>query len=159
MKPWGLCGSGILGMGHAKSCSLATASVQGSHLPGPSSGGSWGARQPHRFWLVEQHRQCFLWRGNGHAADSMGIERLPAGPLNRQKATPAPSIAHLPTVPPHCPSKVPLRVQALLNPPRSPRIAPSCPCTQAHALLLPPHAALQASQILHSLCTPSAAVQ
>lgn len=60
MKPWGLCGSGILGMGHAKSCSLATASVQGSHLPGPSSGGSWGARQPHRFWLVEQHRQCFL---------------------------------------------------------------------------------------------------
>lgn len=72
MKPWGLCGSGILGMGHAKSCSLATASVQGSHLPGPSSGGSWGARQPHRFWLVEQHRQCFLWRGDGHAADSMG---------------------------------------------------------------------------------------
>lgn len=91
MKPWGLCGSGILGMGHAKSCSLATASVQGSHLPGPSSGGSWGAWQPHRFWLVEQHRQCFLWRGNDHAADSMGIERLPASPLQ-----PTPPSPHIP---------------------------------------------------------------
>lgn len=76
-------------------------------------------------------------------------------PQNRQKATPAPSIAHLPAMPLHCPSKLPL--QALLNPPHGPCTAPSCPCTHSHALLLPPHAALQASQILYSRCTPKAA--
>lgn len=60
---------------------------------------------------------------------------------------------------PRCPSKLPLQIQTLLNPPHSPRTAPSCPRTHSHALLLPPHAALQVSQILHSLCTPNAAVQ
>lgn len=52
MKPWGLCGSGTLGTGHARSCSLAPASIQGSHLPVPAGGtaGGHGSHTDFGWW-------------------------------------------------------------------------------------------------------------